>query len=178
MDDLDIQKQTIEKIRKIVPKKLQQKEDIFFAKFSKHKGNTQTKLKYLYEFSDTLFGYVYQAVPCKKGCSYCCHIPVSVSEVEVTYIEKSTGIKRKNLPEFDTQLSVPCPFLKKNVCSIYEYRPYFCRVFVSVNETAAGCYPDVINKQESLMFGYGELQKSYFFLVREMNIQDIREVFK
>lgn len=172
------QERKIELIDQIVPVKLRLQEDKFFEKFQKHKGNPLTKLKLIYSFTDEIYGYVYKVIICKKGCSYCCYIPVSISEIEIEHIENSTRLKRKKLPKFDIRQSVPCPLLKDNMCSIYEYRPFLCRRFITLNDTPEFCYPDVIHTHESLLFSYSEINKAYSSLIYDKPVQDIREVFK
>lgn len=75
-------------------------------------------------------------VACKKSCSFCCSIPVEVTQSEVDYIlhhVKNNGISinfknrvKKNPAnsKFET-----CVFLdnETNTCKIYEARPISCR---------------------------------------------------
>lgn len=78
-----------------------------------------------------------QAV-CKKGCSWCCRVPVDVSALEVQYIHEKTGIKSVELERgFDWSREpdkTKCPFLKDDCCSIYEARPFNCRLFATVDD--------------------------------------------
>jgi Fe-S-cluster containining protein len=92
-------------------------------------------------------------IDCVKGCSYCCHFPVSIhslaearlalQEAERTYTRKALSNlkediyrqfrltrKVKTVPEFN-QLKLACPFLVNDVCSIYAARPISCRTCVS-----------------------------------------------
>lgn len=78
-----------------------------------------------------------QAV-CKKGCSWCCRVPVDVSAIEVQYIHDKTGIKYAALERGKNWFRKPdktkCPFLKNDCCSIYEARPFNCRLFATVDD--------------------------------------------
>lgn len=97
-------------------------------------------------------------VTCKKGCSFCCYIGVSVSKEEADLI-KSFGVK-PNQERLTKQLEVlpqdlkredivstwekisyqdrACIFLKDNECSIYEARPLICRTY-KVASPAENC---------------------------------------
>jgi Fe-S-cluster containining protein len=64
---------------------------------------------------------------CKRGCNYCCHSPVALTQVEALVIAEAAGLEadcspgRTSTP--DEVGDAPCPFLKNNECSIYEFRP-------------------------------------------------------
>lgn len=82
-------------------------------------------------------------IQCKKGCSYCCHIPVTISKAEADYIgyyckKNKIRISKKYLK---SQLRIPeseiaytansaCVFLQNKICSIYEARPFDCRRYL------------------------------------------------
>ena len=66
--------------------------------------------------------------PCKNGCSACCYYNLEISRAEAEYISVNTGaIITKNKIRNRNFHGVPCPFLKNDSCSIYEFRPYTCR---------------------------------------------------
>lgn len=75
---------------------------------------------------------------CKRGCSWCCRVPVTVSAVEMQYIHDTLGIEANHLLKgYHKELEpdgTPCPFLKDGECSIYESRPFNCRVFASMDD--------------------------------------------
>jgi len=80
---------------------------------------------------------------CSKGCSSCCHTEVSVSNTEVDLIMEycnKKGIKINKDYLIKQLKSSPgmkrykagnsaCVFLKDNLCSIYEIRPFVCRIY-------------------------------------------------
>jgi len=67
---------------------------------------------------------LYQSIPsmkCKKGCSDCCG-PVPFSDEEWEKVKDKPRQKNNSLK---------CEFLIDNKCSIYEDRPYICRIFAT-----------------------------------------------
>lgn len=90
---------------------------------------------------------------CRKGCSHCCKMSVVLSSKEAEKIGEFIGVDpakvqmsfetldQKKLVE--THCGTVCPFLKKNVCSIYEVRPYMCRTHFNVSDYPELC--DIIN---------------------------------
>lgn len=72
-----------------------------------------------------------------KRCGHCCRrIPVELDDEEVARLCKVLKI---NFEEFEREyldptangvyLKLPCPFLKENLCTIYECRPETCRFY-------------------------------------------------
>jgi Fe-S-cluster containining protein len=95
------------------------------------------------------------AIACKNGCAWCCYLKVTVAAPEVFRIIEHL---RTNLPEdqFDSlinsvvdsdsatrglsddarfALSLPCPLLFNDRCSVYEVRPMTCRGMNSIDAT-------------------------------------------
>lgn len=94
------------------------------------------------------------ALQCKKGCSFCCHYNVDVSEDEAAYIAKlckaqNITINKKYLKkqlrvtpaDFSTSPVSACVFLKNNLCSIYAARPLNCRKYYVFTNPLL-CKPD------------------------------------
>lgn len=135
-----------------IPKSLAQKEARLVDWYSRLKGNPRTKLLALYDFMSDIYGAVSPFTPCKKGCTSCCRIPVSIFDVEVEVIERGAGIRRKKrLGEPGNYHGLPCPFLTNNACSIYLYRPFVCRRHVTLTKTSHWCHPDRSNEAEFQM---------------------------
>lgn len=70
---------------------------------------------------------------CSAGCSYCCNIKVDMTYIEACYIEEKTGIEVNDKGK-RTMVEKRCAFLSNSgTCSIYEYRPYKCRTFHTID---------------------------------------------
>ena len=99
-------------------------------------GSKDVELSRIYK--DVDFYYIKAVAPhaaCKKGCSFCCYVPVEITQVEARYIASETGKNLIELTENKTKKrdGSPCPFLNNGVCSIYRVRPLACRVFASLD---------------------------------------------
>lgn len=120
-----------------VNKRLQR---VLFDELPSLDGATPQKLvSLIYKTADFYYQKVIaKSAYCKRGCSWCCRVPVTVSAVEVQYIRDMLGIEANHLLKGQHKELEPdgtaCPFLKNGECSIYEARPYNCRVFASMDD--------------------------------------------
>ncbi len=93
---------------------------------------------------------------CKSGCSACCYLRVPVTSLEVLFLatkvqaafskealaelmERANQIAREadGLSVAERALRrIPCPFLKEDRCSVYEWRPLDCRGYGSFDAGA------------------------------------------
>jgi Fe-S-cluster containining protein len=141
------------------------------------------KVWYLHKIGDEIVRAAKGFTACDKGCSHCCHQPVMMSLSEARYIGAMTGKTVTTPAEFTLEPAkqysgVACPFLVQGQCSIYEHRPYTCRLHFSLEDNEDPCKIDgrvgkvlYLNQKE-----YHELQVLAFQeLVLEM--QDIRAFF-
>jgi Fe-S-cluster containining protein len=118
---------------------------------AKKEGNVTPAVTYLHaKVNSTITDLRDIPVACKKGCSHCCHIWVSVTAPEAIHISKRLRqrpepvldrVKAVHLQTKDAQFgagnrpAVPCPLLSDGICSIYEFRPKACRFHASQNVT-------------------------------------------
>lgn len=94
-----------------------------------------SQVQWITESAD-MFGQAHKAnSACKKGCSHCCHIPVSIGIVEAEIISKALGQKLTTKHQHSEApiIGTPCTFLKSNTCSIYQVRPLICRTHMSMD---------------------------------------------
>lgn len=110
------------------------------------------KLNRIRELTDKVGDAMAPHVICKKGCSHCCNMAVSLSSIEAEQIGRAIGkppakIENRN-GEMDEDfqkalvskyMNVPCPFLKEGACSIYEHRPVSCRTFFNLSDDVSLC---------------------------------------
>lgn len=95
------------------------------------------KINELYDkignFEENLSPIQKEKTHCRKGCSQCCMVSLSVFEIEANHIrswfhslspEKKLALKEIWKKESS---SSACAFLKDDACTIYEARPLICR---------------------------------------------------
>lgn len=103
----------------------------------------KVKILWLNALTDTLGKAMEDISPCKIGCSHCCKMAVNITPTEAEAISAKTGIPAAHVQdsafnELDRYSvrkfsGVPCPFLLDDKCSIYDVRPFACRVHYSVD---------------------------------------------
>ncbi|MDA0559683.1 YkgJ family cysteine cluster protein [Burkholderia pseudomallei] len=72
---------------------------------------------------------------CSQGCSHCCRMDVQITTFEAEYIVMATGIPHAPTAKLTKGHKGPCPFLSNaGECSIYAYRPLFCRTYHSLSD--------------------------------------------
>ena len=86
-------------------------------------------------------------VACGKGCSSCCKMNVTISQIEANLIAEITGLKSKQLTSSKTHRSdmfigSPCVFLKDDTCTIYDVRPFVCRKHIWFDTSSYWCDPE------------------------------------
>lgn len=92
---------------------------------------------------------MHDAIQCRKGCWYCCHINVAVSILEAILIARA--IRELKLADLEARVKetaptiagltpkqrhakiVTCPFLLDGLCGIYPVRPGSCRAYLSLS---------------------------------------------
>lgn len=175
-------RQNLERLSRLVPLDLQDRENNLVDSFRKHRGNLFDKLQFLYSFMDELSAYVGKVTPCKKGCSYCCHIPISISALELEYVRHLVPDLRKKIGQGDMGSGGPCPFLFNQSCSIYDVRPYVCRKHVVFTNSSYWCHPARCHSVKLTMLELSEVRRVYYLLLFESDALarrfDIRECGK
>ena len=98
-------------------------------------ASLKSKLRKIQLLTSSTRKFVENIVPCRKGCSACCHMPVEITKSEAELIGNAISRKPEHLSPGHHKLAsslhsrpdTPCPFLINNACSIYENRPIVCR---------------------------------------------------
>lgn len=168
------------KIVAAIPVRLVDKEDHFLERILKAKAGPQKKLEILYSLMDELAEVMDPFTPCKKGCAACCHYGVSISTLEVAYIEKHTRHRRlkKGLESQDFH-GEPCPFLTNDMCSIYAARPFVCRRHNALTPNSYWCHPERSDRPFPKI-GFTNINLAFEVIRQEANARepsDIRQYF-
>ncbi|HFF7243221.1 TPA: YkgJ family cysteine cluster protein, partial [Klebsiella pneumoniae] len=91
------------------------------------------EISLIYGFLDTFGEFASTFTVCQKGCSACCKIGVEMTALEASFIEKNTSHRIVSNKQRKLKTNTDCPFLIDGICSIYEYRPFNCRTFFTVD---------------------------------------------
>jgi hypothetical protein len=180
-------KRNFDALMEKIPADVHRREERLVADLRALNARPIAKLVRIYKSAGTLFSYAGEFVACRKGCAYCCHLAIQVSQVEADNIGEKTGIipvKLKNSVSRDPygfSEKTPCPFLKEGQCSIYEHRPLICRAHVNLDIDAYWCEYENWSKHgssvpeptfHSLTNAYSELNAKAHAVVA-----DIRDFF-
>ena len=103
-------------------------------------------------------------ISCRRGCSFCCHMNVDITEDEGHYlihycqthgIEIDEEYLVKQLPlKMETHMMSPhsaCVFLKSGECSVYEARPHACRKYFALFDPIL-CSSESLSAQQGFLF--------------------------
>jgi Fe-S-cluster containining protein len=92
--------------------------------------------------------------PCRAGCAHCCHMATMISQQEAELIARASGRPLATPPPeaFEAATTVeavkaeqrryegkPCPLLKDGQCSVYDSRPFACRIHYSLDRDNLLC---------------------------------------
>ena len=175
-----VAEENLNKIINQMPRSLARREEDMFKKLSLSGESYFKKLEQLYIFLDDIFSFFGKFTPCRKGCSYCCYIEISISSIEAEYIENKLRIKQA--PNLDRKefFGTPCPFLNNNACSIYKYRPFVCRRHHALFDNPEWCNLDLCDKYTFPQVRCTEVEKSYQFILMTSgsSLYDIRQLFQ
>lgn len=140
--------------------------DAIFSNLTQPLVGVQTSR--FYKVVDDLIGQSPNRIDCKVGCSYCCHYRVMVTPIEIFTIFEHIGrmaeaekgelensvreyVKRvKDITPYQHEhTNIPCSFLKKQQCSIYQIRPLACRGHHSIDANVCRRTFENVNSDES-----------------------------
>lgn len=165
------------KLLRLLPPDLTRRESILVSTFARLKLDPLGKLDELYRFISEYQPYLSNTTACKRGCDFCCRIPVDVSPVEVEYMKSRDPDLVRKIGDVDLNTASPCPFLKKGVCSIYNVRPYLCRMHMMFAGTAYWCHTDRCHTVEFPLLKSTEVFSVYKQLAGG-RVADIRKIAK
>ncbi len=93
---------------------------------------------------------------CQRKCNHCCRNDVYISQIEAEYIGSMKKLQI-NTDKKTTHLNnSPCPFLDiSGDCSVYDYRPFNCRTFHTLDDPKYCESGENHQTYGSAGFGYG-----------------------
>lgn len=130
-----------------IPPELSKREDAIQANLAKENASPRSKLRKIYNLMTDLGNVAEPYVACGKGCSSCCKMNITISQIEANLIAEKLGIKSKQLTNNKNHpseefIGVPCTFLKNDSCTIYDVRPFVCRNHVWFDTSSYWCDPE------------------------------------
>ncbi len=75
---------------------------------------------------------IQQYLTCERCCKCCSEMPIHLNDEDVERLYRLEGdalFDKMDTNEMDNFLKTPCPYLKGDVCTIYENRPAACKMF-------------------------------------------------
>lgn len=169
-----------------IPPELLDAEDKLPAQVRSLNAATRTKLHRIYQVAEDLSRVREPFVACKKGCSSCCHMNVSITKAEAERLAKASGrsmarVAAEPRHARDKFAGKPCPFLDpQGACSVYVDRPLSCRKHSSFFDSATACDPRVMNSIKVPLVAFNGLDEA-LFAASGMDgalVADIRDFFR
>jgi Fe-S-cluster containining protein len=122
---------------------------------------------------------------CRSGCSHCCNIAAVITQTEADALAAASGRKAVKLganvqltETRDKWFRVPCPFLKKGRCSVYEDRPLVCRLMFNLADNPYFCNTDIPPKESHVTWlNLRQLEDGYMKAFFREPWGDIRDFF-
>ena len=145
----------------------------------------KAKLNRMYKAADKIVAATTPNSACRNGCSYCCHTPVAILQLEADILSQVTGRKANRVTGMISASDAqkhhrqPCPFLVKGKCSVYANRPMVCRLLINLSNSPYYCNTD-IPAQESYVAMLNLTDLNYAFAGTFFSlgaVADIRDFF-
>ena len=168
-----------------LPPELNALDDQIEAVLGRENASPKSKLGKVYRLADAAAAAAEPYVACRKGCSACCKMNVSISSLEAERLAVMSGRKVQTLQqpinhEEGRFAGVPCPFLSEDVCSVYDVRPYACRVHFSFDQDSYWCQPERAYVADMRMVQLGRAGAAYTAIALKTKLggfADIRDFF-
>ena len=164
---------------------LNARDDRIAGELARENASAKAKLGKLYRLAAELAEAAVPLVPCSKGCAGCCKMNVSITSVEAQQLAAVSGRAmvdvRSPVEHSEARFSgIPCPFLVNEVCSVYEVRPYACRVHFSFDVSPYWCQPERAYEDGMGVVELGGAKRAYIAIATKTpmgGFADIRDFF-
>lgn len=135
---------------------------------------------------------------CRQGCDACCSIPLTITQAEADLIGAHAGLVPAHpkvsveIPKAEAEeaqwneaqqklrAAAPggtCPFLVNSACSIYEHRPFGCRIHLNLDDDSLLCQR-IDGVDTDVPLANNMLLKAYYLgLQPSARLADIRHFF-
>lgn len=168
-----------------IPKPLLDREDAITGEVARENASARSKLKRVYRLMDEMSVYRAHHVACRRACSACCRMNITITALEAEAIAAATGrpaapVANSIAHQQDKFVGSPCPFLAADECSIYDNRPLSCRKHASYFTTAKWCSPPHLNTVQAPLVRFGGLDEALTLLSTKRGMAvfaDIRDFF-
>ena len=168
-----------------IPLELSNREDNIQINLAKENASSRSKLRKIYNLMADLGKVAEPYIACGKGCSSCCKMNVKISQLEANQIGEKIGEKAKQLIKSKNYSSnefigIACLFLKDDVCTIYDVRPFACRKHIWFDTSAYWCDPSRSLDVAMPMIEYSGALGAFFDVSMKDGIgvhADIRDFF-
>jgi len=145
----------------------------------------RAKLNLLKKAADRINAAALPRSACRSGCSHCCNISAVINQVDADAIGRAIGIKPKKLKSGRPGLSsrerwfgIPCTFLVKGRCSIYQDRPIACRMMFNMADSPYFCDTRIPPDESHVtMLNLKQLEEGYVKTFIDYDWGDIRDFF-
>lgn len=168
-----------------LPKRLIELEGSLPTDIARANASARSKIGKIYRLIDQIAEVRAPHVACAGECADCCRMNVSISGLEAKLIAEATGRKVATVEdsvkhEQDRFVGVACPFLRNDLCTIYEHRPLVCRNHASFYATAKWCTPEHSLRTDAPMVNFSGIDEAYVAVSSgrdRLILADIRDFF-
>lgn len=172
----EVARQNLDKIKRNIPPYFRTRIESLYKNSPNYNLDPLKRLEALYKEMDIIYSFVQQFSPCKKGCDHCCYYEIAISDIEVQYIERNVNITEIK-GKIKSRHNKACPFLNEGVCTIYQYRPFFCRRHLSLTNSERWCKENICNKYNFPLIEFPEIDQCYADIISSSSVRDIRDAF-